>query len=307
MMMPYLDDNLETYLREINRVPLLKAQDEIDLGYTMRHCKKSIEKYEAMEDMSRSEKKDYRKAEKEYLQARNHMTSANLRLVVSIAKHYTGRGLVLSDLIAEGNLGLMRSVEKFNPDVGCRFSTYATWWIRQSIKRAITDTAPTIRVPSNMADAVVRYKKASDKLKQELGRKPSPEEVTAKLKIKETSARNIYNAMKAKRTARIDAGAGEDEESNLSVSSDDDTFEEVAVGNDIEKMMEKLNGMMPRDREIIKMRYGIDRRGKKCKRPMTLKEIADKVNLSRERIRQIEGETLSELRVEMGYIEDEDD
>ncbi len=284
-----VDGELGQYLKEISRVRLLSKDDEIDLGTV-------IQRYH-------SYKKPGDRTTEKYLEARNSMISANLRLVVSIAKHYTNRGLGLSDLIAEGNLGLMRAVEKFDPDVGCRFSTYATWWINQSIKRAITDQSLTVRVPSNMADKVVKYKRAHDELAQELERSPTGEEVFRYIKVKkEINRRNLSRALMARKTYDIDKRFGDNDKMHLELEAEEDTFEDLGTDEEILYMLDKLEELNPRDRNILKMRFGLGRKGGWG---MTLKQISERVDLSRERIRQIENETLKKLQIKMGYTEDE--
>ena len=274
--MSFQDRELETYLREINRVRLLTAQEEIDLAYAMR-------------------KKGRRAAE-----ARNRMISANLRLVVSIAKHFTGRGLSLADVVAEGNLGLIRAVEKFDPDKKCRFSTYATWWIRQSIKRAITDTVNTVRVPSNMADAVVRWKRTKSNMAGELGWIPAPSEIADKLRVSRASTMNIIRALRARKIVNADGPIHDTPDTTYSDVIEDRSSipadKAVELTFDIAAMKSKLRLLSKRNAKIIRLRYGLT----PDRRPRTLKEISDMVNLSRERVRQIENETLKELRKLLG-------
>ena len=256
---------LSTYLREINKIPLLTPEEEIELA------------------------KRVAKGDKE---ARDRMIRANLRLVVSIAKNYVGRGLSLLDLIEEGNIGLMRAVEGFNPRAGCRFSTYATWWIRQAIRRALTNKVRTIRIPAYMAEMISKWRSKYNELSGKLDRPPTWEEVAKEMHLSERRADLVKAATRATRqiTEPVDSDVFsilheilEDEKTKL-------PYEQLIEMHEQERVLKLLDSLSEREREVIKMRYGLGR-----KRPMTLKEIGDKMGITRERVRQIENEALKKL------------
>jgi len=256
---------LETYLREINETPLLSADDEQDLAIAIGEG-------------------DTR--------ARDRMVRANLRLVVNIARGYTGKGLGLQDLIEEGNLGLLRAVEGFDPAMGTRFSTYASYWIKQSIKRALINTAKTIRIPAYMVELLSKWRRASTRLAEELGRTPTPEEVgrilglpRKKLPIIKKAIR-IYNL--TPQTDQADAGwsLGEMIMDETARSPEDDLVEH----DNLAHVMRQLGTMDQREATVLRMRFGLDDR-----EPRTLKEIGETLGLTRERVRQIETEALAKL------------
>ncbi len=256
---------LETYLREINETPLLTADEEQELALAI----------------GRGD-----------VQARDRMVRANLRLVVNIARSYTGKGLSLQDLIEEGNLGLLRAVEGFDPAMGTRFSTYASYWIKQSIKRALINCAKTIRIPAYMVELLSKWRRASTRLAEELGRTPTPEEVARVLGLPRKKLAIIKKAIKiynlTPHTDQPDNGwsLGEmlmDEETN--------TPEEDLVKHDnLVHIMEQLQNMDPREATVLRMRFGLD-----DQQPRTLKEIGETLGLTRERVRQIETEALQRL------------
>lgn len=267
---------LETYLQEINEVPLLNAEQEIALG---------------------------RRIQSGDLQAREHMIRANLRLVVSVAKMYTDRGLTLQDLIAEGNIGLMKAAEKFDPDAGCRFSTYGTWWIKQAIRRALTNTVKPVRVPSYMSELISRWRVVSQELAYLLGRAPSIEEVAEELGIPEE------NWPLLKRTIQV-SGMGPQVSLDV-LSATQDTVEDPTTITPDEQMQnadliarlgELLKVIDEREATILRLRYGL---GSPDGEQMTLKEIGKVVGLTRERVRQIEQEALKKLYGVMGDAEDD--
>lgn len=256
---------LETYFRDIHKIRLLTAEEETSLAYRIQRGEE---------------------------EARQHMIRANLRLVVSIAKVYTDRGLALIDLIEEGNLGLLKAVEKFDPKHGCRFSTYATWWIKQSIKRALINTVSTVRIPSYMVELLGRYRRMTEQLTSELGRTPTFLEVATKLEVPEESHEILKTALitsaGSSRMVSLDGSAP------LSEGLEDkngrrpfDAIDRAAESEHISKCLDRIG---ERGAKIIRMRYGLDGEA-----PMTLKEIGDRVRLSRERVRQIENEALQQL------------
>ena len=256
---------LETYFKEINQIPLLTAEQEKSLGASIR---------------------------KGDAHAREQMAKANLRLVVSIAKNYVDRGLSLLDLIEEGNLGLLKAVERFDPDAECRFSTYATWWIKQSIKRALIDTVKTVRIPSYMVELISKWKNTANELNVKLNRPPMFHEIAQELNIPPENLGIIKTALRASSSSSQTISLEnmwtlseilEDKNARQPVEI---LFDEVEM-----EMIEKLLSTIEnREAEILRMRYGLDNGD-----PMTLKEIGERVNLSRERVRQIENEALKKL------------
>lgn len=260
---------LETYLREINETPLLNAQQEKELAY-------------------RIESGDG--------EARDRMVRANLRLVVNIARNYTGKGLGLQDLIAEGNLGLLRAVEAFDPSMNTRFSTYASYWIKQSIKRTLINTAKTIRIPAYMFELLSKWRQATAKLQEEMGRPPTLEEVAQSMKLPKKKlaiikkAIRIYNT--TPQTDQTEEGWSLDEVFLESHSRMPDT--EVMKADDLTHVLTLLDRMDEREATVLRMRFGLDQ-----KEPKTLKEIGECLGLTRERVRQIETEALAKLRENM--------
>ncbi|MFQ5655369.1 MAG: RNA polymerase sigma factor RpoD/SigA [Planctomycetota bacterium] len=256
---------LETYFRDINQYPLLTAQQERELAILVRQGDP---------------------------EARERMTKSNLRLVVSIAKHYVDRGLSLLDLIEEGNLGLLKAVERFDPAEECRFSTYATWWIKQSIKRALIDTVKAVRIPSYMVEIISKWKKAAANLAIRLGRPPMFHEIAEAMEIPLENTGIIQSAIHASNSASQTISI-----ENMWTLSDiledknQRTAHQILSQNlEVETVEQLLSLLEDRDARILRMRYGLDTGD-----PMTLKEIGLRVNLSRERVRQIENEALKKL------------
>jgi RNA polymerase primary sigma factor len=260
---------LETYLREINETPLLNAQEEKQLAYRIGEGDS---------------------------QARDRMVRANLRLVVNIARSYTGKGLGLQDLIEEGNLGLLRAVEGFDPGMNTRFSTYASYWIKQSIKRALVNTAKTIRIPAYMVELLAKWRRATIRLQDELGRPPTHEEVARSLELPKKKlaiikkAIRVYNA--TPQTDQSEAGWSLDEMLMDANTKTPDT--EMVEADDLHHVLELLDKMDKREATVLRMRFGLD-----DEEPKTLKEIGECLGLTRERVRQIESEALNKLSESM--------
>jgi RNA polymerase primary sigma factor len=256
---------LETYLREINETALLSAEDEKELAYRIRKGDSA---------------------------ARDRMVRANLRLVVNIARSYTGKGLGLQDLIEEGNLGLLRAVEGFDPTMNTRFSTYASYWIKQSIKRALVNTAKTIRIPAYMVELLAKWKRATSKLQEELGRAPSQEEVARHLELPRKKLNIIKKAIRVynstPQSEQAENGWSLDEMLMDGHAKTPDT--EMGEADDLQRVMELLDKMDQREATVLRMRYGLDGGEQR-----TLKEIGECLGLTRERVRQIQSEALSKL------------
>ncbi len=267
------DDSVKLYLREIGKIPLLSTEEEFELAQKIIHG-----------------------TEKEQKRAKDKMAESNMRLVVSIAKRYSGRGLDFLDLIQEGNTGLLRAVEKFDPDKGFKFSTYATWWIRQAITRAIADQARTIRIPVHMVETINKVLRTQRRLTQELNREPSTEEIAKAMGM---DADKIEYVMKIKQDiASLDASVGrdgEDDDSSLGdfIEDEDRVSPEDAAATQLlkEQIASILSTLTDREQKIIKMRFGIG--GGKSH---TLEEVGAEFSVTRERIRQIEAKALAKLR-----------
>lgn len=261
------DDSVRLYLREIGKIPLLNAEEELELAQKVVAGDK---------------------------RAKDKMAEANMRLVVSIAKRYVGRGLDLLDLIQEGNTGLLRAVEKFDPDKGFKFSTYATWWIRQAITRAIADQARTIRIPVHMVETINKLLRTQRRLTQELNREPTNEEIA---KAMEIEVEKVEHIMKIKQDiSSLDASVRDDEEDSVLADfiEDEDTIspEESATGQLLkEHVKDMLGALTEREQKILKLRFGLED-GKSH----TLEEVGQEFSVTRERIRQIEAKALAKLR-----------
>ena len=261
-----LDDPVKTYLKEIGRVPLLSADEEAELA---------------------------RAAQAGGEEARRRLSEANLRLVVSVAKRYAGRGLPFLDLIQEGNLGLIKAVEKFDYTKGYKFSTYATWWIRQAITRAIADQARTIRIPVHMVETINKVIRVSRQLLQELGHDPSPEEIAAEMDMPVDKVREILKI--AQEPVSLETPIGEEEDSHLGDFIPDEGASEPSEAASFtllqEQLVDVLSTLTPREEKVLKLRFGIE-----DGRPRTLEEVGKEFNVTRERIRQIEAKALRKLR-----------
>ncbi len=288
------DDTVGLYLKEMARVPLLTTQQEVDLATRIERGRAAESRLVRQNGNSTPRKRAELVA---YIQdgraARDHLIKANTRLVVSIAKKYMGRGVPFLDLIQEGNLGLMKAVEKFDYQRGFRFSTYATWWIRQTITRAIADQGRTIRVPVHMSDRIRRLYKVARELEQDMGRKPSPEEIAT---VMDVDSRKVQWMMRVSwRPLSLESPVGEEEDSELGAFVEDETTPtptQSAYQNLLrDKIEEVLATLSPREARILRLRFGLHNG-----RSYTLEEVGQKFGLTRERIRQIEGKALRRLR-----------
>ena len=292
-----LEDPVRMYLKEIGKVPLLSADEEItfakkmELGAAMK--KQMEENIEAFRALSPQEQKEYKKAIDQGEMAKKRLAEANLRLVVSIAKRYVGRGMLFLDLIQEGNLGLIKAVEKFDYRKGYKFSTYATWWIRQAITRAIADQARTIRIPVHMVETINKLVRVSRQLLQELGREPSPEEIAAAMDIPVERVREIQKI--SQEPVSLETPIGEEEDSHLGDFIQDDNVPvpaEAAASTLLkEQLVEVLGTLTEREQKVLRLRFGMD-----DGRARTLEEVGKEFNVTRERIRQIEAKALRKLR-----------
>ena len=261
-----IEDPVRMYLKEIGKVPLLSAEEEIELAKRMENGDEA---------------------------AKKRLAEANLRLVVSIAKRYVGRGMLFLDLIQEGNLGLIKAVEKFDYRKGYKFSTYATWWIRQAITRAIADQARTIRIPVHMVETINKLIRVSRQLLQELGREPTPEEIADKMDMSVERVREILKI--SQEPVSLETPIGEEEDSHLGDFIQDDN---VPVPADAaaftllkEQLVEVLSTLTDREQKVLRLRFGLD-----DGRARTLEEVGKEFNVTRERIRQIEAKALRKLR-----------
>ncbi|HXL37345.1 MAG TPA: RNA polymerase sigma factor RpoD [Ktedonobacteraceae bacterium] len=279
-----LDDPVRMYLREIGRVPLLSAEEEVRLARRMERGRLEITK----SPLSR----DYRIVE-DGEDAQRRLTEANLRLVVSVAKKYIGRGMSLLDLIQEGNIGLIRAVEKFDYTKGYKFSTYATWWIRQAITRAIADQARTIRIPVHMVETINRLIRISRRLLQDLGREPTSEEIAEQMEISPEKVREIIKV--SQEPVSLETPIGEEEDSHLGDFIEDHTALAPADAASHQLLKEQvedvLESLTERERKVLQLRFGLD-----DGRSRTLEEVGKEFHVTRERIRQIEAKALRKLR-----------
>jgi RNA polymerase primary sigma factor len=289
-----VDDGIGLYLREMTRVPLLTNEEEIHLAKTIERSRAAHIKLNThSQRVAPRERHQIEKAIEEGRLAREHLIKANTRLVVSIAKKYMGRGVPFLDLIQEGNLGLMKSVEKFNYKLGFRFSTYATWWIRQTITRAIADQSRTIRVPVHMNDRIRRLYKATRELEQALGRAPSPAEVAQELGV---DSEQVEWMLKVSwRPLSLEQPIGEEEDNEFGSFVEDENTPSPAQTVYEELLKDKIESVLstltPREQRILRLRFGLV--NGKC---YTLEEVGQKFGLTRERIRQIEARALRRLR-----------
>ena len=290
-------DPVRMYLKEIGKVDLLTAAEEVDLAMKIEAGAEATEKLEAHErgelELSRVELRRLNRVEQVGLEAKQSLISANLRLVVSIAKRYVGRGMLFLDLIQEGNLGLIRAVEKFDYTKGFKFSTYATWWIRQAITRAIADQARTIRIPVHMVETINKLVRVQRQLLQDLGRDPTPEEIGEEMGMSAERIREIQKI--SQEPVSLETPIGEEEDSQLGDFIEDSQAvapPEAASDSMLREQLEQvLDGLADRERKVIKLRFGLE-----DGHPRTLEEVGREFGVTRERIRQIESKTLAKLR-----------
>lgn len=300
------DDSVKMYLKEIGTIPLLSMAEEVELAKMIERGEE-LERYVKVLELELgtdptldqvAEKMGITLSEVKDIRRRSHectkkLTRANLRLVVSIAKKYVGRGMLFLDLIQEGNLGLIRAVEKFDHKKGYKFSTYATWWIRQAITRAIADQARTIRIPVHMVETINRFKKVSRRLSQELGRKPSEEEIAKEMEVTVEKFRDIVKV--AQEPISLETPIGKEDDSRLGDFLEDKDSETPVISVTNELLRQDLNRVLKtlsqREQEVLQLRFGLD-----DGRQKTLEEVGQAFGVTRERIRQIEAKALRKLR-----------
>jgi len=290
-----IDDPVRMYLKEIGKVPLLDPNEEIELAQKMSAGNLAQEQLDSLEsgDLDPVALKELQRLAKAGERAKQKLAEANLRLVVSIAKRYVGRGMLFLDLIQEGNLGLIKAVEKFDYTKGYKFSTYATWWIRQAITRAIADQARTIRIPVHMVETINKVIRVSRQLLQELGHDPSPEEIAEEMNMPVDKVREIMKI--AQEPVSLETPIGEEEDSHLGDFIPDEGASEPSEAASFtllkEQLVDVLSTLTPREEKVLKLRFGIE-----DGRTRTLEEVGKEFNVTRERIRQIEAKALRKLR-----------
>ena len=290
-------DPVRMYLKEIGKVDLLTASEEVDLAMKIEAGLKATEELERAEEegveLTRRERRRLTRVEQVGLDAKDQLIEANLRLVVSIAKRYVGRGMLFLDLIQEGNLGLIRAVEKFDYTKGFKFSTYATWWIRQAVTRAIADQARTIRIPVHMVETINKLVRIQRQLLQELGREPTPEEIGEQMDMTAERVREIQKINQE--PVSLETPIGEEGDSQLGdfIEDHEAVRPDDAAGFSMlqEQLQMVLDGLAERERKVIELRFGL-----KDGHPRTLEEVGREFGVTRERIRQIESKTLAKLR-----------
>ncbi|MBV9097823.1 MAG: RNA polymerase sigma factor [Frankiaceae bacterium] len=286
-------DPVRMYLKEIGRVPLLSAAEEVDLAKRVEAGLFASEKLTTARDLPVGLERELEQVERDGQFAKKRLIEANLRLVVSIAKRYVGRGMLFLDLIQEGNLGLIRAVEKFDYTKGYKFSTYATWWIRQAITRAIADQARTIRIPVHMVETINKLLRVQRQMLQDLGREPTPEELGVELEMSPERVREIQKL--AQEPVSLETPIGEEEDSNLGdFIEDSDAIVPIDAASFIllqEQLDAILHTLSDREKKVIQLRFGLT-----DGHARTLEEVGREFGVTRERIRQIESKTLSKLR-----------
>lgn len=289
-----VDDSVSLYLKEMSRVPLLNVDEELDLAKRMEKAQSArVELIKTNGRLALNRRNDLEASIQDGFVARDYLIKANTRLVVSIARKYIGHGVPFLDLIQEGNLGLIRAVEKYDYRRGFRFSTYATWWIRQSITRSIADQSRTIRVPVHMADRLRQLYKVSQELEQELGRSPNINELAVQLEMDADKVQWMLQV--AQPTVSLEMPVGDEDDSDFGMYVEDETSPspaQIVYQNMLrERVDQVLATLSPREARILRLRFGLDQ-----DRPYTLEEVGQKFGLTRERIRQIEGKALRHLR-----------
>lgn len=293
-----IDDPVRMYLKEIGKVNLLTPDEEVQLAQDMGAGDAAKEQLAELEEddsitLSEEELKELRRLVRRGEAAKQRLAEANLRLVVSIAKRYVGRGMLFLDLIQEGNLGLIKAVEKFDYTKGYKFSTYATWWIRQAITRAIADQARTIRIPVHMVETINKVIRVSRQLLQELGHDPTPEEIAEEMSMPVDKVREILKI--AQEPVSLETPIGEEEDSHLGDFIPDEDASEPSEAASFtllkEQLVDVLGTLTPREEKVLKLRFGIE-----DGRTRTLEEVGKEFNVTRERIRQIEAKALRKLR-----------
>ena len=292
-----IDDPVRMYLKEIGKVDLLTPEQEVDLAQRMgagAAAKEQLAELENTgEELPEEVMKELNRAVRSGERAKQQLAEANLRLVVSIAKRYVGRGMLFLDLIQEGNLGLIKAVEKFDYTKGYKFSTYATWWIRQAITRAIADQARTIRIPVHMVETINKVIRVNRQLLQELGHDPTPEETAEEMGMPVEKVREILKI--AQEPVSLETPIGEEEDSHLGDFIEDDTASEPSEAASFtllkEQLVDVMSTLTPREEKVLRLRFGIE-----DGRSRTLEEVGKEFNVTRERIRQIEAKALRKLR-----------
>jgi len=290
---PATNDPVRMYLKEIGKVPLLTAEEEVSLAKRIEAGEEASAHLASDEKLNSDKVQELQEVEADGLEAKKKLVEANLRLVVSIAKRYVGRGMLFLDLIQEGNLGLIRAVEKFDYGKGYKFSTYATWWIRQAITRAIADQARTIRIPVHMVETINKLVRVQRQLLQDLGREPLPEEIAAEMELSPEKVREILKV--SQEPVSLETPIGEEEDSHLGDFIEDSgavvPVDAAAFKLLQEQLEEVLDDLNTREKRVIQLRFGL-----LDGQPRTLEEVGRVFGVTRERIRQIESKTLSKLR-----------
>jgi RNA polymerase primary sigma factor len=289
-----VDDSVSLYLKEMSRVPLLSVDEELDLAKRMERAQSArVELIKANSHLTKNRRRELEAIIQDGFVARDYLIKANTRLVVSVARKYIGHGVPFLDLIQEGNLGLIRAVEKYDYLRGFRFSTYATWWIRQSITRAIADQSRTIRVPVHMADRLRQLYKASQELEQTLGRSPTVDELAIQLNVEGDKVQWMLQV--AQPTVSLEMPVGDEDDSDFGMYVEDESSPspaQIVYQNMLQERVDQvLATLSPREARILRLRFGLGQ-----DRPYTLEEVGQKFGLTRERIRQIEGKALRHLR-----------